>query len=260
MLATANRATRLTMGHLAIWVIGCAVGFGAYRSIMPRRAAPPRVMVLVSCYGLAMGTAFGTILTGCGLMAYRRQRGGEASGAPRPGHWLLWLGLGAAAANVAAIAAYQQRAALDPSLPSTPFLAQFEPGPQGFTPILHHHAVGWGMGAVVALGFLVAVRGHLEQHWVGVFLVVFLAAAALAIGHVTALVLSHFPVDTRTLNHALVHVYAGSVVLGALAIAAALERDRRAGTPADGLHRLGAGTWLAIAAIQMIVYACYLSW
>ena len=60
------------------------------------------------------------------------------------------------------------------------------------------------------------------------------------------------------MNVLLVHVYAGAVVLGAIAILAAIVGDRRSGAPGDGLHRLGVGAWLAIAAIQMAMYCVYL--
>src|SRR4051794_5860188 len=64
MRATARREPRLRMGHLMIWVFGCAVGFAAYQSVTPRRSPALSSLILVSGYSLAMGTAFGTILTG----------------------------------------------------------------------------------------------------------------------------------------------------------------------------------------------------
>ena len=72
MQATARREPRLQMGHLLIWVVGCAVGFAAYRWITPPHIGIFRGLAIVSGYSLAMGMAFGTILTGCGLLAYRR--------------------------------------------------------------------------------------------------------------------------------------------------------------------------------------------
>jgi hypothetical protein len=78
------------------------------------------------------------------------------------------------------------------------------------------------------------------------------------VAHTTSLVLYHYPVDTRRLNLLFVHADAGSVLVGALAIVWAIVRDRRSGVSADGLHRLGFGTWLAIAAIPMFMYLLYL--
>jgi hypothetical protein len=259
MQATARREPRLQMGHLLIWIVGCAVGFAAYRSITPLRITTLRGQAIVSGYSLAMGTAFGTILTGCGLMAYRRWRG-DTSCPSRAGHWLLWLGLGTAAADVAAVVAYQYRAVQDPSYPATPYLAQYNIGGAGTWPAMYHHAAGWGVGAMIALGFLWALRRRLGPHWLAVSLVFSLISATLAAAHITSLVLAHFRVDTRGLNRLLVHVYAGSILVGALAILWAIVRDRRSGVPGDGLHRLGVGTWLAIAAIQMVVYFLYLAW
>ena len=60
------------------------------------------------------------------------------------------------------------------------------------------------------------------------------------------------------MNFLLVHVYAGAVVLGAITLLAAIAGDRRSGAPGDGLHRLGLGVWLAIAAIQTGMYFLYL--
>src|SRR5262245_22800443 len=107
--AMARREPPLRMGHLMIWVFGCAVGFAAYQSITPRRIPALSSLILVSGYSLAMGTAFGTILTGCAMMAYRRWQG-DSSYPSRAGHWLLLFGLAAAVADVAAVEAYQYRA------------------------------------------------------------------------------------------------------------------------------------------------------
>jgi hypothetical protein len=248
------------MGHLLTWVVGCAVGFAAYRSITPRRLTP-RGLAIVTGYSLAMGTAFGTILTGCGLMAYRRRRG-DTSYPCRAGHWLLLFGLAAAAADVAAVVAYQRWTTRDPEWhahPVTPYLAQFDVGGASAWPSMYHQSAGWGMGVVAAFGFLLALRNRLERRWLAVFVVFFLTSATLAVAYVTALVLSHYPVDTRRLLLLLVHLYAGSVLVGALAILWASVRDRRSGATGDGLHRLGLGAWLAIAAIQLVMYFLYLT-
>ena len=152
------------MGHLLIWVVGCAVGFAAYRSITPPLGImTPRGRAIVTGYGIAMGTAFGTILTGCGLLAYRRWRG-DTSCPSRAGHWLLILGLAVAVADVAAVVAHIRAAGRgDPAHLGTPYLAQFQPGPGGFWPVLYHHEVGWGVGAMTVLGFLWALRHRLED-------------------------------------------------------------------------------------------------
>ena len=260
MQATESLVPRLRVGHLLIWIVGCAVGFAVYRSITPLRITNPTHLAIVTGYNLAMGTAFGTILTGCSLLAYRR-RHGDTSCPSLGGHWLLVFGLAVAAADVAGVIAYQYQAMQDPDWPAhpvPPYLAQFTPGPAGFGPLLYDHAVGWGVGALAALGFLQALRHRLERHWLGVFLIFFIVSATLAVAHTTSLVLSHYPIDTRPLNLLLVHAYAGSILVGALAILWATVRDRRSAVTADGLHRLGVGTWLAIAAIQMLMYFAYL--
>ena len=129
----------------------------------------------------------------------------------------------------------------------------------GFCAGDYHQTIGWGVGAMTALGFLWALRHRLERRWFAVFVVFSLVSAILAVGHITSAILFHYGIaDTRRLNFLLVHVYAGSVVLGALAILAAIAGDRRSSAPGDGLHRLGLGAWLVIAAIQMVIYCLYL--
>jgi hypothetical protein len=156
-------------------------------------------MAIVAGYSLAMGTTFGTILTGCGLMAYRRWRG-DHSHPSRAGHWLLLLGLAAAAADIAAVVAYHLRAVQDPSYPVTPYLAQFNPGGASTWPSMHHHAVGWGVAEMVVLGFVLTIRRRLERRWRVVFLVFLLVAAILAVGCIAALGLAYLGVSTRHLN------------------------------------------------------------
>lgn len=261
MHVTTGRSPRLRTGHLLVGIVGCAVGFAAYRSIAPSPrmvAHSGRAMAIITGYSLAMGTAFGSILTGCALMAGRRWRG-DVGYPSRPGHWLLAFALASAAADVAAVVAFNRQAAREPAIPVTALLAQFMPGPEGFSPALHHHAVGWGVGAIIALGFLRALRRRLERRWVAVFLVFSIAGATLAAAHITCLILSQYPVRTRPLADLIVHAYAVAVIVGAAAIVAATLGDRRAGASGDGLHRLGVGAWLAIAAIQVLMYAIYLA-
>ena len=94
------------MWHLLVWVVGSA---SASRLTVrsPRLALcwGPRGRAFVAGYTPAMGMAFGTILTGCGLLAYRRWQG-DTFYPSRAGHWLLLFGLAAAAADVAAVVAY----------------------------------------------------------------------------------------------------------------------------------------------------------
>lgn len=85
---------RLSIAHLLCWIAASALGFAAYQRISPTplRLGPALV---VGVYNLVMGMALGTILTGVGIMAYRRWRDGM-SYPSSPGHWLLMLGLAAA--------------------------------------------------------------------------------------------------------------------------------------------------------------------
>jgi hypothetical protein len=144
MQAEERRGPRVLMGHLLIWIVGCAVGFSAYRSITPSPAdLTPSGLVIVTGYNLAMGTAFGTILTGCALLAYRRWRGDRAYPS-RAGHWLLIFGLAAAAADIAAVVAFWYRDPHDRHFPVSPYMAHFMHGGPSTWPSGYHQAVGWG--------------------------------------------------------------------------------------------------------------------
>jgi hypothetical protein len=103
-----------------------------------------------------MGAALGTILTGIGVMAYRRWR----RGMPYPflpGHWLLVLGLAAALADGVAIGVFRflTRLYYPPErwphgtvyLPQV-FLIQFHLSQIPDVIGVYHQAVGWGLGAI----------------------------------------------------------------------------------------------------------------
>lgn len=62
--------------------------------------------------------------------------------------------------------------------------------PAGFWPVIYHHAVGWGVGALASLRFLRALRDRLEQHWLAVFLVFFIVSATVAVVHINSLSLA----------------------------------------------------------------------
>jgi hypothetical protein len=121
--------------------------------------------------------------------------------------------------------------------------------------VLYYCAIGWGVGALAALGFLWALRDRLERRWLAVFSLA--GGVTLAIAHIACRILDHNPVDREGLDRLLVHVYAGCILAGAVAILRAFVRDRQSGVPTDALHRLGLGAWLAIAEIQIIMYLIY---
>ena len=157
---------RLRIAHLLGWTVASALGFAAYRGITPR-PAPGAPSVIIGVYDSVMGLALGTILTGVGVMAYRRWWG-RMSYPSLPGHWLLILGLAAAAANGAAIAVfkYLTRLYYPPSKwpPGTVYLpkvilVQFLISKHPDLIGVNHQAVGWGLGAVAAL----AVSWHVRS-------------------------------------------------------------------------------------------------
>jgi hypothetical protein len=94
----------------------------------------------------------GTILTGCGLLAYR-WRAGDPRYPSLAGHWLLLFGLAAASADIAAVAAFERSKLKDPAYPLTPLLAQFIPNDLSYAPLGFHQAVGWSVGAMASFEF-----------------------------------------------------------------------------------------------------------
>ncbi len=164
MQAEERRGPRVRMGHLLIWVVGCAVGFAAYRSITPPMyLGKPAALAIVTGYNLAMGTAFGTILAGCATLAYRRWQG-DLAYPSRAGHWLLIFGLAATMADVAAVVAFWYRDPHDSAYPISPYMAHFIHGGPWTWPSGYHQAVGWSAGTIASMGFLLALRRRLPRH------------------------------------------------------------------------------------------------
>ena len=113
---------------------------------------------------------------------------------------------------------------------------------------------------MAALGFLWVLRRRLDRPWLAVFLVFSLVSATLAAAHVTSLVLSHYPVDTRRLNLILVHVFAGSVLLGAIAILAAIRPATGDPVPpATACTASASGHGWPSPRFRLIVYFLYLT-
>ena len=148
---SAGVAPRLRIAHLLGWTVASAVGFAAYRGITPRLGLGASWAVL-GVYDSVMGLALGTILSGVGIMGYRRWRGGMPYPS-LPGHWLLLLGLVAAVANGVAIAVFNFLIHLyyPPSkwppgtvyLPKV-FLVQFLISNNPDVIGVYHQAIGWG--------------------------------------------------------------------------------------------------------------------
>jgi hypothetical protein len=218
MQAGSRGEPRLRMGHLLLWVVGCAIGFAERRSLTPTNLPTDRVRVMVFSSNVAWGMALGTIFTGCALLAYRRWRG-DTDYPSRAGHWLLLRGLAVDATWSAS--AYSR---------------------------LSLSARG-SIVLMVDLAFLWGLRRRLPRHWVAVFLVSSILAAVRAVGFMAF----EFYHDTSILM-SLRYIGAGSVLLDAIVILRAIGRDGRSGVPTDGLHRLGIVTVLALDALSAIFY------
>jgi hypothetical protein len=138
------------MGHLLIWVVGCAVGLAEYRPMMLESIPSFRDRALLIGTSFVSGVATGTLLAGCGLLAYRRWRG-DTTCPSRAGHWLL---LRALAVHTLTLAARYSR----------------------ITPSAYFSIV-----AMIDLVFFWGLRRRLPRHWVAVFLVSTLLAAVRAV-------------------------------------------------------------------------------
>ena len=229
---------RLRIAHLLCWIAGSALGFEAYHRLVPI-TLNPRTVVAVGVYNSLMGMCLGTILTGVGIMVYRRWRH-KASYPFLPGHWLLIFGLAAALSDGLAIGVYRNmwRRYYPPEKwpPGTVFhlprvyLIQFRVSLVGDVIGVYHQAVGWGLGAVAALALLWHTRGRLTWSWLAVFLLLFLTAATLSCGHISSLIQVHrtatlWPIRLWCAQSA--HVYAKYILACAFTMLGAIAWDVR---------------------------------
>jgi hypothetical protein len=261
---SAGLTPRLRIARLLFWTVASALGFAAYRGITPT-LGPGASWGLLGVYDSVMGRALGTILTGVGIMAYRRWRDGR-SYPSLPGHWLLIFGLAAALANGVAIAVFNflTRLYYPPSKwpPGTIYLprvllVQFLISEHPDLIGVYHQAVGWGMGAAAALALSWHLRRRLSRPWLSVFVVFGLAAATLSAGHVQSLIRVQFSPTLRPISYWCLqsaHVYARFILLGTFVMVAALAWDVRSRARVDGLHWAGVATWLVTAALQYAMY------
>ncbi len=259
---SAGLTPRLKIAHLLWWTAASALGFAAYHEITPTRFLREGADFFV-VYNSVMGLALGTILTGAGIMTYRRWRGGIPYPF-LPGHWLLMLGLFAAVADGVAIGVFEILTRLyDPPSKWAPemvypvLFVQFNLSREPYWIGVYHQAIGWGMGAAAALALSWHLRRRLSWPWLSVFLAFGLFAATLSAGHVHSLFRVRYsaslrPIDFWCLRSA--HVYATFVLLGTSVVLAAVARDVWSRARVDGLHWAGVATWLVIAALQYATY------
>lgn len=219
MRETAGRGPQLRLGHLLIWIVGCASGLALQRQVMTMTGfANPRDRLLVIGSSILWAATLGTLLVGCGLMAYRRWRG-DVLYPSRAGHWLLL------------------RATAEQTVP------------RAMNPLLRSINAYFWVILAIDLAFLWGLRRRLPRHWVAVFLVSTLLAAAWAVGFW----------DIAGYGRPLVFVVrVAGAFLEAFTILWAIRRDRQAGAPVDGLHRLGVGLELALDTFGMIFGLLYL--
>lgn len=254
------RRDRLGLRHCLVWVLGCALGFAAYRGMMPPRFMPMmKIRVLSGAYNLSMGCAFGTMLMGTGVLAHRRLRG-DASCPGLPGHWLLVFGVTAALADATGVVVFRGLyAAWFP--PDAHLWAYWLPYRMARNPDLagmYSQCAGWGVGAVAALAFCWHLRRRVPWSWYTVFLAFLLTAVVLALGSITVTALFHGPArwgPAIVWYRSAIHVFAGLVLLDALMILAAIARDHACRRRADGLHWAGVASWLTVASMQLIAYS-----
>jgi hypothetical protein len=220
---------------------------------------PVKTRILSWAYNLAMGSAFGTMLAGTGVLAYRRLRG-DRSYPGLPGHWLLIFGLTAALADVAAVVVFRLLLAAwfppDSSMWAywLPYrMAQNRPDLAG----MYSQCVGWGLGAVAALAFCWHLRRRVRWNWYAAFLAFLLTGVVFAAGAICVTIMFYGPArwgPALVWYRNSIHLYAGLVLLDALTILAAIACDHGCRRPADGLHWAGVASWLTVASMQVVTY------
>ncbi len=264
-LIAQGRGPRLRIAHLLCWIAGSALGFAAYHQISPSPNPGRAVFIGVYIYNSVMGMALGTILTGVGIMAYRRWRDGMSYPC-LPGHWLLMLGLAAALSDGVAIGVFRYVTRLyyppekwPPGTIYLPheYLIQFRLARIPDVIGVHHQAVGWGLGAVAALALSWHLRRRLPWPWLAVFLVFFLTAATLSGGHTRSLILVHRTSTLKPIGpwcSRSADAYSMFILFGVFMMLSAIAWDVRRHSRTDGLHWAGVSVWLVCAAIQYAAY------
>ena len=257
---SSRRGNQLGLRHLMAWVLGCALGFAAYRGMMPPWPMPVKIRILSWAYNLAMGSAFGTILTGAGVLVYRRLRG-DMSYPCLPGHWLLMFGLAAALADAVAVVVFRSLLAAwhasDTHLWAywLPYhMARNRPDLAGMVqPVRRMGRGGRGrLGVLLApapTGAVELVRRvpRIPAHWGGPR-----SGVDQRHGHVVR----PRRVGTRSglvpkLDPPLRWAHPDRP---RLTILVAIARDHWCRRPADGLHCAGVTAWLTVASIQAVTY------
>ena len=161
---------RVRSSHLLVWTLGCAVGFATYRWLTPPWAWPAKsgMQILSAAYNLLMGVAFGTLLAGSGVLAYRRGQGNR-SYPSLPGHWLLLFGIAAALADGVAVVVFRSLVAawFSPGDYITVYWLAYRMTRNPNLPGMFHQCVGWGLGSVFALAFLWGLKRRLSWPWRG---------------------------------------------------------------------------------------------
>lgn len=259
-----RRPSSLNISELLFWVFGCALGVAAYQNLLPMTQMPVKTRGWSWAYNLVMGAAFGTFLAGSAILAYRRWRQDRRS-SWLPGHWLLLFGAVAAMADGAAAALfYMKLASLGASDRAHPiYWLPYRLSRYPDLPGLYHQSAGWALGASVALAFCWRLQDRIGRPWLAVFTSFFVTALVLADGSIVVTILFFAPLSPNW-EPALfwlrcaVHVFAGFAVLGSCLIVAAAALDFRRRKPTDPLHWAGVTAWLAIAAIQLAVYAMFM--
>jgi hypothetical protein len=246
----------MRISHALLLMIGCALGFAAYRGLNPGLNAHFRAFGYV--YDVVMGSAVGALLAGGLVLAHRRWRGDPAA-LSQPGHCLLAFGLAAILANGGAIVAYYAwhvAVRIPPTVVHSPYWVPIRETNLRSYPEMHHQAVGWGLGAAAAAVLFCGMsRRRVWWHWQAVFLAIAVGAAILSAGHIAHLAelwgragvpawWGREPAD----------LYGEILVAWVLLLLVALARDAREGRRGDALHWVGIAAWLVIAAMQLALY------
>jgi len=254
------RSWQISIADIATLTLGCALGFGAYRSITPRWAMiPGRAQLLVLVYNSGMSLAFGVIFAGVFALARRRKREDRESPLP-PGHWLLLFGMFASLADLVAVVVFY---ALDaywsrPVAHFDPFWIILNLGSIPYLPAIFHQVAGWGLGAVFASGFSWWLSRRLRRAWLLVFVAFDVVASILTGAAVWAMIaLSRGSEPSWVFDSYrewAITLYRGSIIGCLLAIGLAVALDLRDQLQGDVLHWAGITAWLLVGGLQWILY------
>jgi hypothetical protein len=231
------RTHRLGVIHFLLWMLGCAAAVTGYRVFTDWSLIAAEDVAFTRLTHLGMGMAYGVgVVTAYVLLTSLRRRDGAFPS--QPGHWMLLLGLVAAALDGVMTMAIR-------ALVKVGWIAKWEEW-------YIIQAIGFAMGSLVIIVFL--LRASVDWRWRAVWLMILMLTVSRSA--LWFLIWRSFRLGLPALPHTLPpNVEAAWMAAGAAALSVAILRDAAMGSRRDWLHWTGIAVWLAMAAVELAITA-----